>query len=71
MIHENDNYEVVVGMSSGEEYDGELYHVKNKSTGVTEVETRILPQAIMFCDQLNTAIEEGNTSNIPKIDYSH
>ena len=62
-ILENKNYKVDVGQ--GTDYEGVCYLISNVLTGVVEVETRLLPQALMYAKQLNEAIEEeGETPEI-------
>ena len=75
MLYENENYEVVVGRSTNlEEYNGDLYHIKNKISGVVEIETRIYPQAMRAADELNMAMKGENLpeeDNVLEVPYSH
>jgi len=55
-IYESENYKVVIG--NGADYEGEHYLVINKRTGVVEVESRLYPQSVAYCDQLSDSLDE-------------
>ena len=55
-IYESENYEVVVG--DGADYEGMHYLVVNKRTRVVEVESRLYPQSVAYCDQLSDSLDE-------------
>lgn len=73
VLRESEDYKLVVGIASDKNL-GQCYHVINKKTEVVEVETRLLPQAITFVDQLqenldlykkkSTVVETGSLEDI-------
>ena len=56
VLKETEDYMLVVGESPDKDYD-KCYLVINKKTDVTEVDTRLLPQAYAFVEQLQANID--------------
>lgn len=56
--HETEDYIVVTGDSSDPENPGECYLAVNRTSGVREIETKILPQIMDFTDQLQAALDK-------------
>lgn len=74
IVHENERYQVMVGPGSDPDFKGNLYLVQNKETGVIETETRILPQAKLFANQLEESLKSDETENLAKVlrpDFKH
>jgi len=67
MIYENDNYKIMVG--NGVDYDTPCYLIINTATDVVAVETRILPQAKLYANQLNDSLLKDGEIHIP--DFAH
>ena len=65
MIKELKTYMLVIGPSVEQKGNtdvtvkNDLYQVVNKDTGVVEVETRILPQALEYLQQLQAALDNA------------
>lgn len=65
VIHDNKHYEVVIipdALGDNGQYEREGYGIINKETGVIEITTTVLPQAIFSADGLSdsmTALQEN------------
>ena len=55
IIKETKNYELNLGSSS--ESSNLCYRIKNKSYGVVEIETYLLPQALKHINELQAALD--------------
>ena len=71
-VYENNNYIVKIGPSQIYE-DYTVYLIRNKRTNVVEVEDTMLPKAIDYAEQLNTAVEDigENLELFPETTTSH
>ncbi len=58
-LYETENYKLVVDnvRRYGLEGDNDSYIIVNKNTGVAEIDTRLLPQAYTFIDQMEKSLE--------------
>jgi hypothetical protein len=54
-LEESGDYSLTVGKGKDHPYD--VYLITNKKTGVVECETRLLPQARLFLQQLTEVID--------------
>ena len=52
-VYENDNYTVVIGEAELTEGSAALYKIVNKTYGITEIETTMLPRALIEADWLS------------------
>jgi hypothetical protein len=67
MLHENPNYIVIIN----EDNDG--YNVKNKTTGINEYTTTMLPDAMKIAEMLNyhlSNISKGDDTKIQAVKFS-
>lgn len=62
-ITETRNYTLKVGTSS--ESGNKCYQIINKEWGVVEIESYILPQALKYIDELESALNPTNSKVTP------